>query len=318
MSTFAGAFILGSMAYVYKLRGDARWESLSDYLRKGWPVFAPLNCLLYLFTEKRARGSQPKMADFPELSVIEENWEVIRDEAQALFERQVLEQSNTEGTAGYYDLGFHTFQKFGWRKFYLKWYGTTLNSAQKLCPKTVEILNRAPSVNGAMFSYLPGPSKLTHHTDPLACSLRYHLGLKTPNDDGCYINVDGKKISWRDGKGFLFDETHLHYVFNTTDKGRLILMGDIERPTHSLGSIVNFIYKGLARLSVVPNLPGDQRGLINRVFTALGPALNWAKNLKESNRALYLIMKNAINLSLLALAALATIGAFKLLSHLWA
>lgn len=304
------------MAYVYKVRGDARWETLSDYLRKGWPVFAPLNCLLYLFTEKRGQSAHPRIADFPELSVIEKNWEVIRDEAKALYDQSILDQSNSEGTAGYYDLGFHTFQKFGWRKFYLRWYGTTLRSAEKLCPKTVEILKQVPTLNGAMFSYLPGGSKLTHHTDPLACSLRYHLGLVTPNDDGCYINVDGKKISWRDGKAFLFDETHLHYVFNTTDKGRLILMGDVERPTHTLGSIVNFIYKGFARLSVVPNLPGDQRGIINRIFTALGPILNWAKNLKETNRPLYLILKNAVNLSLLAGAIFATIGIVQLIGRL--
>ena len=48
-----------------------------------------------------------------------------------------------------------------------------------------------PSVHAALFALLPGKSKLGEHRDPFAGSLRYHLGLKTPNSDLCRIYVDG-------------------------------------------------------------------------------------------------------------------------------
>ena len=41
---------LASMYYVYRLRGNVRYETVREYVRKGWPIFTPLNCL-------RARGS---------------------------------------------------------------------------------------------------------------------------------------------------------------------------------------------------------------------------------------------------------------------
>ena len=47
--------IAGSLLYVYRYRGRTRYANFREYFRKGWPIFSPLNCLLYLTT--RARGS---------------------------------------------------------------------------------------------------------------------------------------------------------------------------------------------------------------------------------------------------------------------
>jgi beta-hydroxylase len=54
-----------------------------------------------------------------------------------------------------------------------------------------------------MFAELPPGAKLNPHRDPYAGSLRYHLGLVTPNDDRCFIEVDGERHSWRDGQGVI-------------------------------------------------------------------------------------------------------------------
>ena len=43
-----------------------------------------------------------------------------------------------------------------------------------------------------MFAVLPPGGKLGAHRDPFAGSLRYHLGLVTPNSDKCRILVDGQ------------------------------------------------------------------------------------------------------------------------------
>ncbi len=149
--------------------------------------------------------------------------------------------------------------------------GYTHQSAMKLCPETVKVLKDISSVNGAMFTIMKPKSQLTHHIDPVAISLRYHLGLSTPNSDACYINVDGEKYAWRDGEAFMFDETYLHYVRNDSDQPRLILMCDMERPMSIFGSLFNIAYKFLASFSVVPNMEGDKRGLAISCFPVLHP-----------------------------------------------
>jgi beta-hydroxylase len=292
-------FTAASLYYAYKLRGKVRWESFSEYLRKGWPIFTPLNSLLYLFSQKRALHPICNLNEYPELKVIEDNWEIIRAEAKNLLDNKYFEKTTAEGSAASYDIGFRTFFKYGWSKFYLTWYGNEIKSANELCPQTVALLAKVPSVNGAMFSYLPAGSQLTRHLDPLACSLRYHLGLVTPNSDHCFINVDNETHSWRDGKGLLFDETYLHFVKNNTDQGRLILMCDVDRPMNFLGAFINFCYKGLARLTTVPNLEGDKQGLANRIFATLSPLLAKSKQLKTTNRPLYLLVKYSVNTCLL-------------------
>ncbi len=92
----------------------------------------------------------------------------------------------------------------------MKWYEDFLPSARELCPKTVTLLNSIPSVHGAMFTMLPAHARLGPHRDPFAGSLRYHLGLVTPNSDQCCIYVDGQFCTWRDGEDFVFDETFEH------------------------------------------------------------------------------------------------------------
>lgn len=302
------AFVLGSMVYAFRFRGHERFESLSEYLRKGWPIFTPLNCLLYMFTQPRALHPIMKLSDFKELEGIQQNWQLIRDEVQALYDKGYFTQTNKPGSGAYFDIGFRTFYKYGWSKFYLKWYGYTHKSAQDLCPNTVKLLSQFKTVNGAMFSLLPPGSQLTRHLDPVACSLRYHLGLITPNDDKCFINIDGQGYSWRDGDALLFDETYIHYAKNDTDKLRLILMCDVDRPMHTLGSFINFLYKNLASLTVVPNLEGDKRGLANVIFSSLSPLLQKSKQLKQTNRNAYLALKYTVNLTLLLLVLAITAG----------
>lgn len=300
------ALIVGSMSYIYYLRGHERYVNLSEYLRKGWPIFTPLNCLLYLCTKRRARSPMMNMEDFRELDEIQKNWQMIRKEVIGLYENGHFEETKKPEETSYYDIGFRTFYKYGWSKFYLKWYGYTHHAAMTLCPETVKVLEKIPTVNGAMFTILNANSKLTRHLDPVAASLRYHLGLATPNSDDCYINIDGKKHSWRDGESFMFDETYLHFAYNNSDQYRLILMCDIERPMNAIGRLFNFTYKFLMRFTVVPNMKGDRRGLANIVFSGLAPTLKKTKELKQTHRTLYLLLKYSVN-TILILIVLAFI-----------
>jgi len=289
------AFCIGSMVYVYALRGESRWAGVGEYIRKGWPIFTPFNSLLYLFTQSRGRPPIMDMSLYPELAELQDNWEVIRDEAVALMEGGGFDSISDPDSASFYDIGFRTFYKYGWTKFYLNWYGYTHESAKRTCPKTLELLRKIPSINGAMFSLLPPSGKLTRHLDPVACSLRYHLGLKTPNHDDCYISVDGQTHSWRDGQPLLFDVTYLHFVHNDANANRLILMCDIDRPMSWFGRLLNWPYKQLLRATVVPNTDEDRRGFANLVFSGIAPILAKSKRLKESNLIAYKALKYTVN-----------------------
>lgn len=309
-------FSVASMAYVFAYRGRTRFASLTEYMKKGWPIFAPFNCLLYLFTPRILGKPIIDSTALPDLSALKENWQTIREEVVELHKKGYFEQISDPTKNSFYDIGFRTFYKYGWSKFYLTWYGYTHSSALKLCPKTVAILKTVPSVNGAMFSLLPPGSQLTRHLDPVACSLRYHLGLMTPNSESCYINVDGNLYHWRDGEDLLFDETYLHFAKNETDQLRLILMCDVERRMPVVGRVINLFYKSLMRMTVVPNMTGDKRGLVNLIFSSLSPLLKRSKNLKQTNRGLYLLLKYSVNITLLVLVTAGLYGAIRLVQHI--
>jgi beta-hydroxylase len=315
-STLSVLYVIGSLLYVYRFRGQERCAGVSEYIRKGWPIFAPFNCLLYAMTQRRAQRPIMNLAEFRELDPIIANWQTIRDEALQLQHSGIFEAIAKPGSQSYYDVGFRTFYKYGWSKFYLKWYGCTHNSARKFCPKTVKILSQVRMVNGAMFSLLPAGSHLTRHLDPVACSLRFHLGLATPQSDACFINIDGQTCSWRDGEAVLFDETYLHFARNDSQASRLILMCDVDRPMNAIGKLLNGLYKIVMRLTIVPNIEGDRRGLANRLFSCLSPVLVRTKALKSTNRKLYVLLKYTVNVTLLAMVTGIVAGLFFLASWL--
>ena len=112
-------------------------------------ILAPLNALLYAFS---AVPNKPflEVDRFPELKRLRDNWQTIRDEGLKLFD-----EGHIRAAAGYNDVGFNSFFRTGWKRFYLKWYDNPLPSAQALCPKTVALVQSIPTIHGAMFAVLP-------------------------------------------------------------------------------------------------------------------------------------------------------------------
>ena len=279
------AVFVGSALYVH-YRGKVR-HKLSRQLTDHSTFLAPINMPLYAFS---AVDNKPifDRKDFPELDLLRDNWETIRDEGLAL-----LYDKEIKASAKHDDAGFHSFFKAGWKRYYLKWYGEPLDSARESCPKTVAMLAKIPSVKAAMYTVLPPNSYLGAHRDPYAGSLRYHLGLATPNDQTCNISVDGEIYSWRDGEDVVFDETYIHHAVNDTDKNRLILFCDVERPmTNAVARIYNKWFSKLFLSAVASqNRDGEKVGFLNRVFGVIYPFRLKLKALKKTNRKLYYAIK---------------------------
>ena len=266
----AGLILLfvASILYVH-LRGKARLPVLRQFVNHS-AFFAPYNALMYLFS---AVPSKPYLdrSKFPELDVLKNNWQVIREEAMHLFDEGYIRAAEKNN-----DAGFGSFFKKGWKRFYLKWYDKALPSAELLCPKTVELVNSIPNVKGAMFALLPGGSHLNPHRDPFAGSLRYHLGLTTPNSDACRIFVDGEEYSWRDGEDVMFDETYVHWVKIETDITRVILFCDIERPLTSrlMTRINRWVSAQLGKATAPQNTDDERVGGINKAYA-------WSKTFSD-------------------------------------
>jgi beta-hydroxylase len=276
---------LASAAYVH-LRGRVRLR-LSRQITDHSTFMAPLNVLMYACS--RVPASRYVAVDqFPELAPLRERWQEIREEALALRAAQQIKASDQ-----YNDVGFNSFFRRGWKRFYLKWYDDAHPSAAVLCPRTTELLRGIPSVKAAMFAELPPGSELRKHRDPYAGSLRYHLGLVTPGDDRCYIEVDGERYSWRDGESVMFDETFIHRAENATDRDRIILFCDVERPMkYGWATALNrFVARRFVAAAASPNMEGDSTGGLNRAFASFYRVRQYAKRLREVNKTLYYTLK---------------------------
>ena len=280
---------------VVHYRGRVRhtfWGQVFDH--SGF--LAPVNVFLYAFSAVPNKPYIP-VERFPELETLRRHADVIRAEGLALMDHARMKSPDQND-----DAGFNSFAKSGWKRFYLKWYGDAHPSALRLCPRTTELLRNIPSISGAMFATLPPGAVLNPHRDPYAGSLRYHLGLVTPNDDACRIEVDGEAYSWRDGEGVIFDETFIHQARNDTGVERLILFCDVARPLR-FGFVRGFngwFGRHVVAAASSPNDAGDRVGLINRLFFLADRAGRLRRRFKAWNRSVYKLTKAALVIGLAA------------------
>ncbi len=287
-SLIALLLFIVSAVYVHH-RGVVRHKfgrQLSDHST----IMAPVNCFMYLFSGVSNKPYLP-VDSVPELQLLRDNWEAIRDEGLALQGAGNIKRSEQLD-----DIGFNSFFKTGWTRFYLKWYKKSFPSAQEHCPQTLALVNRCPSIKAAMFVVLPPDAKLVKHRDPYAGSLRYHLGLQTPNDKRCFLDVDGQQYYWRDGEAVLFDETYIHYAHNQSEENRLILFCDIERPMNNV--VAQYINKLFGRIVLAAassrNEATESPGLLNQAFHYLYQVRLLGKRLKRFNKRLYYVVKWAL------------------------
>jgi beta-hydroxylase len=271
---------LSSALYIH-LRGRVRFplKRALDFTI----VLAPINALMYLFS-RVPRSAYIDTAGFPDLAPLQAHWPEIREEAMRL-----AEDGQISAAHGYTDIGFNSFFRTGWKRFYLTWYGKEMPSAQAQCPRTLELLESIPSIKAAMFASLPPGARLVKHRDPYAGSLRYHLGLVTPNDPGCYIEVDGEHYHWKDGEAVMFDETFIHHAENTTQHQRVVLFCDVERPLRSapMRWFNRFFATHVMAAASSQNTEAESVGGINRLFQHAYQLRLKAKKLKETHRPVY-------------------------------
>ena len=253
------------IAATYLHRRCARREPWLRHVTRRSSMLALYNVCVYACSKV---GRQPVLdaTAVPQMAPVRAAWREIRDEAIALVDggRVAAPEWNN-------DPAIQSFYELGWTRFYLRWHGTFLPSALPRCPRTIAVLREIPRLRGAMFAVLPAGARLAPHTDPFAGTLRYHLGLRTPNDPACWIQIDAERRHWRDGEALVFDETYLHEVHNGTEHDRLILFCDVERPLRWrwAEAVSRAVRSALMSATAIQNDASDPVGRTSRVAGAL-------------------------------------------------
>ena len=163
---------------------------------------------------------------FPVSSELEGAYPEILQETKSMMTRY-------EGFAPFQDISpdqIYISNDDKWRMFFLKGAGWTFRKNAKQFPVLMSILKKHPQIVSAYLSVL-GPEKaLNPHEGPWAGVLRMHMGLIIPDEEKCFIDVEGDRYHWKNGEVMIFDDTYNHYAVNGTDKLRVILFLDYMRP----------------------------------------------------------------------------------------
>jgi ornithine lipid ester-linked acyl 2-hydroxylase len=173
---------------------------------------------------------------FPWTRQIEENWAVIRQEAERLLE-------DRDELANFQDISKDQIEitdDDNWKTFFLYGYGFRAKLGIEMCPRTAELMQQIPGMTTAMFSILSPHKHILDHRGPYKGVLRYHLGLIVPKDSAsCRIRVGEDIRHWDEGKSLIFDDTFNHEVWNDTDETRVVLFVDVLRPLPAPWSQIN-------------------------------------------------------------------------------
>jgi beta-hydroxylase len=282
-------YVFAASALYIHFRGRVR-HTFTRQITDHSTFIAPYNALVYLFSAVPSKA-YVNVDAFAELKPLQDNWTIIRDEALKLYDAGHIRAAEKNN-----DIAFNTFFKRGWKRFYLKWYGDAMPSALELCPRTTALVNAIPNVNAALFALLPPGAKLGEHRDPFAGSLRYHLGLSTPNSDACSITVDGEPYSWRDGEAVMFDETFIHSAVNNSNQTRIILFCDITRPlkTPVMRAVNDFVIRHVVKATAAQNDDTETVGVVNRFSAQVYALKSVFKRAKLANRTAYYAAKYAL------------------------
>ena len=219
----------------------------------------------------------------------------IRDEAMKLYDMGYIETRD--------DLPASSFYKDNrWKSFYLKVYKNKIPSAYEYAPNTMALIDQVPSMNIALFAMLMPGKAINQHHDPFSYTVRYSLGLSTPNSNECGIVVDRHDYKWKDGDSIIFDENYMHDAYNRTEKPRLILMTDIDRPMtfNPVQKVYYYFGFWFNRAFGIDNFDSQHTGIGNKLGGWVVGYRAFMKKMKQANRTLYVIVKNVLFFSLLA------------------
>lgn len=155
---------------------------------------------------------------------LEKNWQIIRDEAVALFDP-------TKGAFVAEDEGLR--EKGDWQQFTMYHQGRKDHAACAKAPQTCKMVDKIPDAAACKrgqvkFSVMKPGTHVWAHCGPTNCRIRGHLGLVIPKNVA--IRVDTTTNTWQEGKMIIIDDSIEHEVWHNGTTFRMILIIDFWHP----------------------------------------------------------------------------------------
>ena len=254
------------MGLVSEAQGKSLWDQVVAWTIKiGEAILAPVE----RFIGKRSLVGDATffpLERFPWVKHVEDNWTVIREEAERLLEVQA-------DLANFQDISKDQIEITDddrWKTFFIYGYGFEAKLGVEMCPRTAARMREVPGMSTAMISILSPRKHILDHRGPYKGVLRYHLGLIVPKDaEACRIRVGEDIRHWEEGKSLIFDDTFNHEVWNDTDETRVVLFVDVLRPLPFPESLINrLIVKAIGYspfvLDAKRNQEAWERGFLER------------------------------------------------------
>jgi beta-hydroxylase len=168
---------------------------------------------------------------FPWTETLERNWAAIRAEAEAALRELNRIPPLREISPDHRRIA----EPDNWRSYFLWGYGYRMDANCEACPETDRLIRQVPGLNSAFFSILKPGARIPRHRGPTKALLTCHLGLFTPKQGRCRMQVDEEMVTWADGRAVVFDDTYHHEVWNDSEELRVILLVQFRRPVRAPG-----------------------------------------------------------------------------------
>ena len=191
---------------------------------------------------------------FPEVRVLQENWEIMREEVDALMANSASE----ELIGNFRDLGEEVWSEpTKWKTVFFKVGGQMVTENYHLAPRTAKLIEAVPNAYLSFFSVLLPDQHIIRHFGPYKGLTKYHLGIRVPKNNAeksCFMRVNPAvcgpvlteenknrleedantttlKYYYKEGEGMFFDDTYLHDSHNyDKHEPRIVLFVDFARP----------------------------------------------------------------------------------------
>jgi len=174
--------------------------------------------------------------NFPWLDALEAQTPAIRAELEALLAERLdhftpyvaMEPGTPENLWSRLD------HQLDWSALHLWRHGVRDEAVAAACPATTAALAAVPQADiagrspTAFFSVLKPRTVIPPHGGVTNVRATAHLALVVP--EGCRFRVGGETRPWREGEGFVFDDTIEHEAWNDSDAMRAVLIFDVWNP----------------------------------------------------------------------------------------
>ena len=178
----------------------------------------------------RYPGREPAFYDpaqLPWVPVLENNWQVMRDELLALLDTQPTRLKP------YFINKQMSFPPLHWKTMGLYFWKFTLHRNCRKCPRTVALLKTIPGLTSFSLSVLEAGANINPHQGDTDAIYRCHVGLTIPEGlPNCGFQVGKEVRPWQEGKTLTFCDAQTHTAWNNSGQRRIILILDVMRPEY--------------------------------------------------------------------------------------